>query len=195
MNIFSKSAKKSKKTSTSDGDSQSRSPSPTKRSPFRSSNKGSKDEKLRPVPGSSKHSGSPTKAKSFSPSFDPNSHPLNLPPDQLRRLSALSSMTEQAPVDVDMDDVPANASPSSPTQSPTSLANNVNGVTNGTAPTPPPHKSAPTSPAAPPPPTPEEAEAWKGAGNKYYKAREWKKAIQEYTKGTLTFYGTLEEVN
>jgi len=57
----------------------------------------------------------------------------------------------------------------------------TNGV-NGThkedeAPAPPPHKSSP-------PPKPEvDAEACKAAGNKFFKAREWEKAIQEYTKG------------
>jgi DnaJ family protein C protein 7 len=64
--------------------------------------------------------------------------------------------------------------------------------TNGTAskangeaagPVPPPHKSNPTSPAPSVPPTVEDAEAFKTAGNKYYKAREYRKAIEEYTKG------------
>lgn len=55
--------------------------------------------------------------------------------------------------------------------------------TNGDAPAPPPHKSNPTSPAAPAAPTPEEAEAFKANGNKFYKAKEYKKAIEEYTKG------------
>lgn len=54
---------------------------------------------------------------------------------------------------------------------------------NGEGPVPPPHKSNPTSPVAAAPPTPEEAEAFKAAGNKFYKAKEYKKAIEEYTKG------------
>lgn len=57
---------------------------------------------------------------------------------------------------------------------------------NGEGPVPPPHKSNPTSPAASSPPTAEEAEAFKAAGNKFYKAKEYKKAIEEYTKGTLS---------
>lgn len=61
-------------------------------------------------------------------------------------------------------------------------------VTNGASekdlagPVPPPHKSNPTSPAAVAAPTPEDAETFKAAGNKYYKNKEYKKAIEEYTK-------------
>jgi hypothetical protein len=51
------------------------------------------------------------------------------------------------------------------------------------APEPPPHKSNPASPVQDAPPTPEQAEAFKTLGNKYYKAKEYKKAIEEYTKG------------
>jgi DnaJ homolog subfamily C member 7 len=194
MNFFTKSAKKSKKTSTTDDDPPSRSPSPPKKSPFKS-NKG-KDENFWPGPASSRNSSSPTRAQSFSPSYDPNSHPLNLPPEQLRRLSALSAlsnsnMSEPLPMDMDMDVDRPNGAPSSPTPTqpavPTSpevpSGNGVNGATNGRAPTPPPHKSAPTSPAPAPVPTAEDAEAFKTAGNKYYKAKEYKRAIEEYTKG------------
>jgi DnaJ family protein C protein 7 len=46
------------------------------------------------------------------------------------------------------------------------------------APAPPPH----TTPASPPVST-EDAEAFKAAGNKYFKAGDYDKAIQEYTKG------------
>lgn len=62
-------------------------------------------------------------------------------------------------------------------------ANSTN--SNGDAPVPPPHKSNPTSPAAPAPPTPEDAEAFKANGNKFYKAKDYKKAIEEYTKGEI----------
>ena len=51
------------------------------------------------------------------------------------------------------------------------------------APEPPPHKSNPASPVEEAPPTPEQAEAFKALGNKHYKAKEYKKAIEEYTKG------------
>ncbi|KEQ96206.1 hypothetical protein AUEXF2481DRAFT_64813 [Aureobasidium subglaciale EXF-2481] len=45
------------------------------------------------------------------------------------------------------------------------------------APAPPPHKTPTT-----PPPSTEDAEAFKAAGNKYFKAGDYTKAIQEYTK-------------
>jgi len=61
-------------------------------------------------------------------------------------------------------------------------ANGTPAASNGEGPVPPPHKSNPTSPAAASPPTVEEAEAFKAAGNKFYKAKEYKKAIEEYTK-------------
>ena len=54
----------------------------------------------------------------------------------------------------------------------------TNGV-NGTAqdaqiPTPPPHSSSPTSP---------QADEFKVQGNKYFKDKEYQRAIQEYNKG------------
>lgn len=61
--------------------------------------------------------------------------------------------------------------------------NGVNGTPSEEGPVPPPHKSNTTSPAAPPALTAEDAEAFKTAGNKFYKAKEYKKAIEEYTKG------------
>ncbi len=68
----------------------------------------------------------------------------------------------------------------------TPQVNGVNGNANGIAPVPPPHKSNPPIPAqesAPAGPTAEDAEAFKTAGNKFYKAGEYAKAIDEYTKG------------
>lgn len=67
-------------------------------------------------------------------------------------------------------------------------ANGVNGNTDkmdvdDEAPVPPPHKSAPASPVEKQV-TPEEAEAFKNQGNVHFKAREYGKAIAEYTKGT-----------
>ncbi len=93
------------------------------------------------------------------------------------------------PMDVDVDLDRPNGVPSSPTQPAVPISpevpsgNGVNGATNGKAPTPPPHKSAPTSPAPAAVPTAEDAEAFKTAGNKFYKAKEYKRAIEEYTKG------------
>jgi DnaJ homolog subfamily C member 7 len=54
-------------------------------------------------------------------------------------------------------------------------------------PVPPPHRT-PTSPPPqqepePPKVDPEAAEAFKAQGNKFYKAKQYEKAIDEYTKG------------
>jgi DnaJ family protein C protein 7 len=61
-----------------------------------------------------------------------------------------------------------------------SVISEVNGVRleeSERSPTPPPHTICPT------PPQPVDAEAFKLAGNKYFKAGDYQKAIQEYTKG------------
>jgi len=65
--------------------------------------------------------------------------------------------------------------------------NGVNGLNDDGSPIPPPHK-VPTSP--PPQPQPQlppkptvDAEACKAAGNKFFKAKDYDKAIKEYTKG------------
>jgi DnaJ family protein C protein 7 len=60
---------------------------------------------------------------------------------------------------------------------------NIPNVMNNEGPVPPPHKSNPTSPAPPLVPTPDDAEAFKTAGNKFYKAKDYRRAIEEYTKG------------
>ncbi|CZT52538.1 related to tetratricopeptide repeat protein 2 [Rhynchosporium secalis] len=214
MNFFSKSPKKSsKKTSDSDNNdsrppsaaasasasASSRSRSPTKKSttPSSSSTKPSKpttrEENYKSGQGSSRSSRSFTKPTTKTPRhpFDPNTHPLNLPPDQLRRLSARAvnkrTMSETDRMDVDSDN--HNGAPSSPppqASMPGAFDSpKPNGTplsSNGEGPVPPPHKSNPTSPVAASPPTPEEAEAFKAAGNKFYKAKEYKKAIEEYTK-------------
>jgi DnaJ family protein C protein 7 len=58
------------------------------------------------------------------------------------------------------------------------------------APRPPPHRT-PTSPpptknpTSPPPVVPIDAEAFKANGNKFFKAKDYKNAIREYTKGIL----------
>jgi DnaJ family protein C protein 7 len=189
MNFFSKANKKSKKTA-ADEDNDRRSPSPTKKSSHRSNRE--KDENRHSGQGSSRSTNSFARSQQFSPRLDPNTHPLNLPPDQLRRLSALSNMSDAVPVDHMDVDYDVNSTPSASAQSamPGSFAtppvNGSNGTADAQAPTPPPHKSPPASPEAPPAPTPEDAEAFKTAGNKLYKAKEYKKAIEEYTKGMET---------
>jgi DnaJ homolog subfamily C member 7 len=198
MPLFSKSPKKSKKTSgsTSDDESQSHAHSHRSRSPLKKSSSSrsskAKDENHKAEQGSPRNSRSFQKSgPNNSPRhpFDPNTtHPLNLPPDQLRRFSALSAMSDPDRMDVDSEG-PNGAPVSPPPQSKmpgsfdTPKTNSSNGSANGEGPALPPHKSNPTSPVAPAAPTPEEAEAFKNAGNKLYKAKEYKKAIEEYTKG------------
>ncbi|KKY24775.1 putative small glutamine-rich tetratricopeptide repeat-containing protein a [Phaeomoniella chlamydospora] len=131
---------------------------------------------------------SPTKKskKDKNSKKDQSTHPLNLPADELRRLSFMARENGDRS-SVDMDEVTASSSspaaPSSPATSssnatgPDTASANVNG---DKSPTPPPHKVQPT-PAAPPKPE-VDAEACKAAGNKFFKAKDYTRAIAEYTK-------------
>jgi DnaJ homolog subfamily C member 7 len=93
-------------------------------------------------------------------------------------------MSEPTPMDIDSEGPNVPSSPPPQTNMPGSFDfPQTNGTkANGEGPAPPPHKS-PTSPVPAPAPTPEDAEAFKTAGNKLYKAGDYKKAIEEYTKG------------
>lgn len=119
----------------------------------------------------------------------PDTHPLNLPPDERRRLSALSNMSDPSAMDVDPPSSPSTSSPPQQAQPQPQSAFSVP-ITNGTkhanggsAPPVPPHRSNPTSPS----PTPlEEAEAFKAAGNKYFKEKNYADAIKQYDKGKMS---------
>ncbi|KAI4723932.1 TPR-like protein [Aureobasidium sp. EXF-10728] len=101
------------------------------------------------------------KSKKQDRAHDPDTHPLNLPPQERARLSRLSVRMDQ-----EKQQTNGNGTADKPTE-------------NGdAAPAPPPHKT----PTTPPPPTTEDAEAFKAAGNKYFKAGDYTKAIAEYTK-------------
>ncbi|KAI9737717.1 MAG: hypothetical protein M1818_005721 [Claussenomyces sp. TS43310] len=190
MNFFGKNTKKSKKASStrddddSHSESSSRSPSPTKKG-GKSSRDREDNRRSGSALGFSRSGRSFSRPDSLSSrhTFDPDSHPLNLPPEQLRRLSALSKMSEPTPMEVeDHDSAPS--SPPQPGSSNTPATNGVNGTPSG-APPPPPHNAK--SPVADSPPvasgpTVEDAEAFKAAGNKFYNAKDYKKAIAEYTK-------------
>ena len=112
---------------------------------------------------------------------DLDSHPLNLPPDELRRLSAAMAREEaRNATPMDLDDPPmtngAASQPATPVQEtpgafPDPDTNGVNGEEEK-SPTPPPHKPQKVDP-----------EACKAAGNKYFKAKDYDRAVQEYTKG------------
>ncbi|KAH8658675.1 hypothetical protein BGZ60DRAFT_531360 [Tricladium varicosporioides] len=204
VNFFgSKSPKKSKTTNSDDEappqPQPHRSRSPLKKSSSSRSSGKTKDEhqhSRKPEQGSPRNSRSFPKSGTSSPRhpFDPTTtHPLNLPPDQLRRFSALSAMSQPDADRMDVDNEGPNAATapvSPPPQSkmpgsfdtPKTNGSTTNGAMNGEGPAPPPHRSNPTSPAAALVPTPDDAEAYKNAGNKFYKAKEYKKAIEEYTK-------------
>ncbi|KAH8752502.1 DNAJ domain-containing protein [Diaporthe sp. PMI_573] len=132
------------------------------------------------------------KSSSRKKKVDTDTHPLNLPPDEIRRLSRLSAMSARESVDrMDIDPPSSAATPSSPPRQESPPAADKTGeetppATNGSsspkkedAPAPPPHTSDPNSP----PPTPaDEAEVFKNLGNKFFKERNYRRAIEEYSK-------------
>lgn len=110
------------------------------------------------------------------------SHPLNLPPEELRRLSALRTANMGSPREETAE--PMQESTPAPQQAPGAFPQaNGNGES---GPAPPPHRSASNSPVQSEPPVqspPVNAEECKEAGNKFFKAKQYDKAIEEYTKG------------
>ena len=92
------------------------------------------------------------------------------------------------PMNIDQDDsTMASPSGSSPATSGFfSVANgadHLNGLNGNGSPVPPPHKVSTETPPVPKPSI--DAEAWKAAGNKFFKMRDYEKAIREYSKGRL----------
>lgn len=137
-------------------------------------------QQQRPQPRQGKSSStSATKTSHY-----PDEHPLNLPPEELRRLSRLSRQSPYSHSRSIMADEQNGVQSPTPSSTPpppqTNGADGQNESDKDSAPAPPPHRT----PASPPPP-PVDAEACKAAGNKFFKAREYEKAIQEYSKGTL----------
>jgi len=132
---------------------------------------------------------SPRKHDKKKTKADPDLHPLNLPPDELRRLSAFMAQDAaraSASMDTDKETPVANgASPpvtpareavgSFPEAQANGDASGVNGGHEEKSPTPPPHRVTPTPKV--------DAEACKAAGNKFFKAKDYERAIVEYTKG------------
>jgi len=167
--------------------------SPDKKSPDKKSHARVKDRERRSASNSSKRSSK----------YDRDSHPLNLPPDELRRLSstAMSAMADQPtpqPMDIDREGT-ASPPPSSPA-APTPKSNGVNGVSGDEdRPAPPPHRYTTSPPpqsasyaatpeaASPPAQAPTiDAEEYKAAGNKFFKIKDYPAAIKEYSKGGYT---------
>jgi DnaJ homolog subfamily C member 7 len=132
---------------------------------------------------------SPVKKDKKKAKNDRASHPLNLPPDELRRLSAAIAREDGAMKSMDYDaseqdgaaSPPAHSAPPTPMSTASAafpdVGNGVHGAhPNGAkSPTPPPHRV--------PPKPPIDAEACKAAGNKFFKARDYSRAITEYSKG------------
>ncbi|KAI9721878.1 MAG: hypothetical protein M1828_004973 [Chrysothrix sp. TS-e1954] len=171
----------------------SKSPSPPK-----SSKSPSHDSSARPSPSrrsstadDTKHArrDSKTSPKNHSrstPRHKAEPHPLNLPPEELKRRSqSLMATMSDPPQPMDLDsNLPSSPAPATPGAFPT-----TNGVSHDTdsPPKPPMHKSpsnSGTSPTQPPEPVIDEAaaEGYKAQGNKLFKAKQYDRAIQEYTK-------------
>ena len=170
MGLFTKSSpkkknepdhKENKKTSSSSrSPAKSSAPSPTK---------SIRDRERIPRKGSGSRS-------TYRTQYFGDTHPLNLPPDERdRRRSAMSSDSEQDDESYQMD---VDSETPEPHQ-------HVNGMSdsdqmNGDAsPIPPPHHKSPS----PPPKPAYDPEACKATGNKYFKAKDYPRAVQEYTKG------------
>lgn len=126
---------------------------------------------------------------------DPNTHPLNLPPDQLRQLFTAQMARQEAEaarssMSMDRDtpeaseqtfvngsSPPATPSKEAPGAFPDHASDHSTDGTNASderSPTPPPHKVTPVK---------VDPEACKAAGNKFFKAKDYDRAIAEYTKG------------
>ncbi|KAG5968017.1 hypothetical protein E4U58_002023 [Claviceps cyperi] len=134
----------------------------------------------------SRHFTEPSTSSSRRSKIDPDTHPLNLPPEERRRLSKLSSSTMGDPVDMDQ---ATSASPSASQNHNAKLQTNfsvpiTNGAHKDEAPAPPPHRSNPSSPV---PTQQDDAEAYKAAGNRFFKERNYTKAIEQYTKAVDLF--------
>lgn len=98
-------------------------------------------------------------------SKDQDLHPLNLPPDELRRrLSAMAASRDDTRSSMDIDPQEAQQK-----------KNGVNGTGQERSPTPPPHRSNSSST--------DEADNFKLAGNKFFKDGDYRRAIEEYNKG------------
>ncbi|KAK3989532.1 DnaJ subfamily C member 7 [Cladorrhinum sp. PSN332] len=177
--------------------------SPTKKS-HRTSSPQAHARESKPAASSSSGSHPSTRSSRISSSsrrksskIDPDTHPLNLPPEERdrKRLSELSAksmnMSNRNSMDVDKD--LANGQQPQVKPSPPPHANSFtvpipNGVdastkTNGAAdefvPAPPPHRSQPSSPVQT---EAEQAESFKNEGNKLFKAGDYLRAVEYYTK-------------
>lgn len=175
----------------------SKSPNKSTRRPKKSKNeKSTSSQSVPQVKDSSKIKVSKTKSDpqkssqrysiSSRHSSSPTSHPLNLPPDQRSKISDLLKMSdpERQEDETEVPSLDSKSNSISPSERSPTISKKINGPTiivPEERPAPPPHKSNPSSPSTNTALT-EEAENFKAAGNKFYKAKEYQKAIEEYTK-------------
>lgn len=126
---------------------------------------------------------------------DIDEHPLNLPPEELRRLSARMARDEKrssTQMDVDVDSESAQPDLGSQDSQPTTPGDNTPGafptsekLSNGDA-----DSDTREQTKSPPPPLHRiniqpkmDPEAAKAAGNKFFKAKDYGRAVVEYSKG------------
>jgi DnaJ family protein C protein 7 len=118
--------------------------------------------------------------------IDYDTHPLNLPPEERKRLSELSKAAMSGSNSMDIDREPVNGASSPPAQNASAQSNFSVPIPNGTShdepPAPPQHGSNPSSPILTPQ---DDAESYKAAGNRFFKEKNYTKAIEQYSKGML----------
>ncbi|KAI1417529.1 hypothetical protein F5Y13DRAFT_59446 [Hypoxylon sp. FL1857] len=174
--------------------SSSSSRSPTKKASTRPASPAQREQpKARTSRSFARHSTDQSSSSSRRSKIDPNTHPLNLHPDEIKRLSAQYNMNNRSSIDkMDVDKDTPSAPPSSPPPAQPQASFTVpvntpptNGVKNGAnaneeaeGPAPPPHRSNPSSPV---PTDAEAAEAHKADGNRFFKQKDYARAIAEYT--------------
>ncbi|KAL8901463.1 MAG: hypothetical protein Q9207_005186 [Kuettlingeria erythrocarpa] len=160
------------------------SPSPSRRSLSKSPTKSVKESDPR---FQSRKSASRSNSKAI---FSADTHPLNLPPDEReKRRSAMSAQSDPpTPMEVDQNGDASSAASTPPPTAPITYPDTDDAADDGdfertTSPIPPPHRFIPPTSPPPAPPKPSiDAEACKALGNKYFKNKDYLKAIAEYTK-------------
>ena len=178
----SKSASPKKKSPESDSERRqqqgSASPSPSPSPPKKSSLPRSPRQTSRPSKSQTKHRKTP-KASRYDQG---DTHPLNLPPEERERRRSAYAEREMSDSQDNMDIDHEGPQTSPPPQTPGAFpAPSPNGVDHrdsmeDASPVPPPHRVQPESKPA------VDTEAFKAAGNKFFKLRDYPKAIQEYSK-------------
>lgn len=184
MGLFTKSSPKKKtEPDTKENQKTSSSPSSPRKSPSKSPAKSAAPSPTKSVRDREQiyRKGSWSRS-SHRTHYSRDTHPLNLPPEEReRRRSAMSSDGEQ---DEEMYQMDVDSDTSATHQQPNGISDHdqMNG---DDSPIPPPHKTP-----SPPPKPAYDPEACKATGNKYFKAKDYTRAVQEYTKGEELLSGS-----